>query len=146
MMRHKVNPRPRVCKRCGEAFLPCHHATLYCSRACANKARYSYMRGYNVSDGEDARLKKTYGIGLNEYNEMLKNQNGVCAICGKQSKTGGSKLHVDHNHATGAVRGLLCYNCNASLALVENHGIEKITEYINRELYKGVANTQGDTL
>ena len=59
-------------------------------------------------------LKKTYGITIEEYDQLLSAQNGVCAICGG----GTSKRHfaVDHNHRTGQVRGLLCARCNGGLA------------------------------
>jgi recombination endonuclease VII len=48
-----------------------------------------------------------------EYDAMLAAQGGVCAICGNAPKT--RRLHVDHDHRTGAVRGLLCYRCNRAL-------------------------------
>ena len=63
-------------------------------------------------------LKRYYGMSLETYNVMLAAQNGVCAICkGKetyQPKTysGPKALSVDHNHETGAIRGLLCSHCN----------------------------------
>lgn len=59
-----------------------------------------------------AGLKKLYGITEAQYDEMLTDQGGVCAICG-----GGDthRLSVDHNHSTGAVRSLLCRSCNTGL-------------------------------
>ena len=66
-------------------------------------------------------LKKNYGLNLKEYNEILKNQNGVCLICGNKEITKGRhtdkiiSLSVDHDHKTGQVRGLLCYSCNVGL-------------------------------
>lgn len=65
-----------------------------------------------------ACLKSNYGIGIEDYNQMLADQGGVCAICKlpETSKTpyGGpiKPLSVDHNHNTGTVRGLLCTQCN----------------------------------
>jgi hypothetical protein len=55
-----------------------------------------------------------------EYEELLKVQNGVCAICGRTETARGQngelkRLAVDHCHKTGKVRGLLCFNCNAAL-------------------------------
>jgi len=61
----------------------------------------------------DKRLKKTYGIGLAEYNCMLKAQNYGCWICGRQA--GKRRLHIDHSHTTGKVRGLLCFSHNHAL-------------------------------
>ena len=63
-------------------------------------------------------LKRYYGLTLETYNTMLAAQNGVCDICKGvetyQPKTysGPKALSVDHNHDTGAIRGLLCSNCN----------------------------------
>jgi hypothetical protein len=56
--------------------------------------------------------KKIYGLSSDDYAALLAEQNGVCAICGKTPK---SILYVDHNHATGSVRGLLCQDCNIGL-------------------------------
>lgn len=63
-------------------------------------------------------LKNKYGLSAEDYGHMFAEQNGVCAICHNpewvtHTKTGKIfSLGVDHNHATGAVRGLLCVNCN----------------------------------
>jgi hypothetical protein len=50
-----------------------------------------------------------------EYAALFSEQGGVCAICGNPPKEGGRALHVDHNHKTGEVRGLLCHYCNRFL-------------------------------
>ena len=51
---------------------------------------------------------------LDDYEAMLLDQDGGCAICGAPPPDGQS-LHIDHDHATGAVRGLLCFTGNAGL-------------------------------
>ncbi len=56
-----------------------------------------------------------YGITLEKYNEMFLNQKGCCAICGIHANEFVKKLSVDHCHATGTVRGLLCHSCNTTL-------------------------------
>lgn len=55
-------------------------------------------------------LRRRYGIGEAEFQELLVEQGGVCAICGKENPE-----HVDHDHATGYIRGVLCFNCNGGL-------------------------------
>lgn len=57
----------------------------------------------------DSYLRRKYGLTLAQYNEMLRLQNGRCKLCGRKPKR---ILHVDHDHFTGRVRGLLDYYCN----------------------------------
>lgn len=60
----------------------------------------------------DKYLRSKYGISEKDYRVKLKNQGFSCAICKKHRKNFSYNLHVDHNHKTGVVRGLLCYYCN----------------------------------
>lgn len=64
------------------------------------------------------RRLNTYGINEIQYSEMLTSQNNVCAICKKKETK--RDLHVDHDHVTGKVRGLLCGKCNAALGMVND--------------------------
>lgn len=66
----------------------------------------------------DAYLRRKFGITLDDYAAMLEAQDGGCAICGRPEPEGGS-LHVDHDHETGAVRGLLCFRCNGALGQLD---------------------------
>lgn len=64
----------------------------------------------------DGYLERVYGITLGQYEEMLKNQDGKCAICkGECNRSTTNRLCVDHDHKTGQVRGLLCFKCNTGL-------------------------------
>ena len=60
-------------------------------------------------------LKRKYGITLEQYNQMFADQNGNCGICKRNQSEFTIALCVDHCHATGAVRGLLCMGCNTAL-------------------------------
>jgi hypothetical protein len=60
-------------------------------------------------------LKRKYGMTLERYETMLDAQHGGCAICGRPPRDD-SSLHVDHDHSTGTLRGLLCFSCNNALA------------------------------
>ena len=64
------------------------------------------------------RFKVVYGISLEDYDVMLERQNGACAICGRKPN---ERLAVDHCHATGTVRGLLCAKCNSGLAFYQDN-------------------------
>jgi hypothetical protein len=82
----------------------------YC-RACSNKNR----KEWDLADPERTRgkyLRETYGIKLSDYDAMLEAQGHKCAICGQDETRFKKKLVIDHDHATGEVRQLLCNMCN----------------------------------
>jgi len=62
----------------------------------------------------NSNLVRAYGITIEQYDKMLSEQKGVCAICSGTCPSG-RRLAVDHDHSTGVVRGLLCARCNAAL-------------------------------
>lgn len=73
-------------------------------------------------DGLTSRCKTCnrvyiYGISRNEYDDMFALQNGRCAICETDKPRAANKqnFYVDHDHETGKVRGLLCFECNIGL-------------------------------
>ena len=74
------------------------------------------------------QLKHEYGLDVEEYDTMLMEQHGVCAICGEpesQSRHGKIlALAVDHDHTTGKIRGLLCSRCNLMVGLMEREPFE----------------------
>jgi len=89
------------------------------------------------------QLLKKYGITVEQYNAMLESQNGCCAICktetpgNRKGKLSGEwKFSVDHCHATGVVRGLLCNHCNAALGLAKDNPdlLEIMADYLRRSL------------
>jgi hypothetical protein len=59
-------------------------------------------------------LRQVFNMTLDDYNALLSSQNNVCAICEQPCSTG-QRLSVDHDHATGKIRGLLCRKCNSAL-------------------------------
>ena len=80
--------------------------------------RAQWMAAYKASGGRRAadrryHLRK-FGLTPDDYDCMLEAQGGGCAICGRPPRDDIS-LHVDHDHKTGRVRGLLCFRCNNSL-------------------------------
>ncbi len=85
-----------------------------------NPERYADMQrewaesGRKAASMRKAHLKRKYGITPDDYERRLQGQGGGCAICGAPPRAGQS-LHVDHDHQTGRVRGLLCFNCNAGI-------------------------------
>ena len=78
----------------------------------------AYARLYYAKNGEsmfNARLIRTYGIDLVEYNKLLVKQKHSCYICKTHKDKFEKRLFVDHNHKTGKVRGLLCLSCNYAI-------------------------------
>lgn len=61
-------------------------------------------------------LRKSFGLTIEQYDEMLAAQGGLCAVCGQPPQSKARRpLHIDHCHNTGRVRGLLCRSCNVGL-------------------------------
>lgn len=80
---------------------------------------------------------RTYHITPEQYFTMLSEQGGVCAICGELPSTGmGKAFHVDHDHATGVVRGLLCHECNTGLGKFKDDSrlVEMAAAYLRKHL------------
>jgi len=88
---------------------------------------------YDPSKSRNNDLKRLYGITLNDYNQMLTEQNDRCVIC-KTTEPGGKhgKFMVDHCHDTGKVRGLLCKRCNIALGEVGDNiqTLQSMVEYL----------------
>ena len=101
--------------------------------------------GYYICWGCDAaELRQTQVAKVNcdmeTYESLFEQQSGVCAICGKpetrKTQTGGvSSLAVDHDHKTGAIRGLLCMTCNNALGHFYDsiELLENAIRYLKRE-------------
>jgi hypothetical protein len=83
----------------------------------------------------DYHLKRTYGITLEQYEQMLAAQGGVCAIC-KEPRPEERTLHVDHDPETGVIRGLLCFRCNNALGdLRETYELaQAAADYLDRDV------------
>lgn len=76
------------------------------------------------------------GITLEDYEDMLVQQGGGCAICGgRRGNKDVNVLYVDHNHVTGTVRGLLCGKCNRGLGMFQDRPdlLEKARKYLANE-------------
>lgn len=85
-------------------------------RADAN-ARYHA----NPQKHRDDFLRRRYGVSQVDYDRMLADQNGRCAVCGTAEYIGpGKKPHIDHDHKTGKIRGLVCVRCNVLLGMAQD--------------------------
>lgn len=82
----------------------------------------------------NVRFKRIYNLSDKEFDDvMLRKENNKCEICGNENANG-KQLHLDHNHDTGKVRGVLCTNCNLSIGLLKEDidKLEKIIYYLKR--------------
>lgn len=134
--RAEVSAEKRVCQRCGDPIpVDRHGATKYCSTLCKQRAHSAkwrersphYMRQY------------LYGLTPEDFERLLEQQDNRCAICGT-AEWGSSgrwpgKPHVDHDHATGRVRGLLCGSCNYGLGAFRDdlERLHAAIQYLSRE-------------
>lgn len=116
----KILRKKKKCSRCGkEKSLYCFPKDkykkdgLYSSCSICHNNRYAGEKHKQYR--QNCKLKENFNITLSQYTEMLKKQNGVCAICGGINKSGYA-LAVDHDHKTGKIRKLLCGACNAMIA------------------------------
>jgi len=85
---------------------------------CYTENRRLSRSGEKPFDKRSSGLERTYGITPEDYNQMLKEQDGRCAIClGDDPKSPKRVNHwyIDHCHTTGKIRGLLCNACNRAL-------------------------------
>lgn len=104
-----------------------HKGNGLCDR-CYSNARYAR----NGKPWHNRRLRSNFGLTSAEYDAMLSEQGGVCRLCGG-TNTDGRRLAVDHNHETGAIRGLLCGNCNRAIGLLRDSAdlLRKAADYLD---------------
>ena len=98
----------------------------------SQEKRTRYMAAY--------KRKQRYGVTSEEYDAILKDQDGCCAICGSDNprhKTK-SEFDLDHCHATGAIRGVLCSPCNRALGLFQDDPevLQRAIDYLKRRPIK----------
>jgi len=148
--------RTKHCHKCNQTLDISHFGkdknrkdgiTFYC-RSCINAYCRSYSRKNpsilkkskdkyrkNKRKYRDWELRRIFGITIDQYEELLKKQNHVCAICNNAEQSRKSKtLAVDHCHKTGKVRGLLCSNCNLGIGNLQDSIsiIESAIEYLSK--------------
>ncbi len=81
-----------------------------------------------------AKRLKEHGISEEEFNSMLKQQEGKCAICDKPQDESIKFLSIDHDHKTNTNRGLLCSNCNRGIGLLQDdiNILQRAIEYLQK--------------
>lgn len=122
---YKSDPefREKMKARSRESYAKNRDAIRAKRRGCEKEK--AYRKAYHRTEKTRRRTKnhlfrQKYGITIEQYDEMLASQNGVCSICGGTTavdkwQSGLRNLQVDHCHDTGRVRGLLCFHCNTGI-------------------------------
>lgn len=89
----------------------CHRASV---RVASAKYKQKNTTAYKASQVRH-KLKRTYGITPCDFTRQLIQQDGKCPVCGTTDPGGKGSWHVDHDHSSGVLRGLLCHHCNVAL-------------------------------
>lgn len=105
-------------------------------KTCEHKEIYEWRKKNPNIQAEitrRCRLKREYGITLEQYEELLKKQNYSCAICNRHESEFKTRLAIDHNHATGEIRGLACTYCNHRVIGRHRDGVllRKLADYVD---------------
>ena len=123
--------KKKRCTKCGKNrlvkyFYVDKHLSGHLKSQCSLCAQ-NYSRKWKVSQGakafwkqwNKARRFKMHNITEEQYVELLRKQHGKCAICRRKLSTK-RQPHIDHNHLTKKIRGILCSNCNTFLGLAKD--------------------------
>lgn len=121
----------RTCSKCGEPK-PLEEFTksgrVYAS---GEPERRAYCKLCSNAYQREHRLRRVFDLSLDDHAQMLRYQNGACAICYRLPKK--LPLAVDHDHKTGLVRGMLCHRCNRLLGWVfdDAEALRRAAEYLD---------------
>lgn len=122
--------RPSRCSSCRAIHKRENAARRQAKWRRANHDKYvAYLREYHQARKDDPEYRRrrreamvfyTYGITPEELDALIEKQGGRCVICSGPPNGPGTRLHIDHCHQTGRVRGLLCAKCNTMIGLADN--------------------------
>lgn len=119
--RPKTEPGEKWCRECEQVFPTSEFFKRTKSsldglqNSCKACVSANARKESNVRTSRNTYLKRVYGITLEEYEARLAAQGGVCMICRATPESHDRIFNVDHDHGTGEVRGILCWNCNTGL-------------------------------
>jgi hypothetical protein len=121
----KPNINRQLARQNGDTYYlsdkPCKNGHFGKRRTQSGSCQECHHNAYKHKE-KDYSLRSKYGITLEQYNKILKKQNGVCAICGEKETSKINKiLSVDHCHNSKKVRGLLCAKCNKGIGLLKHN-------------------------
>jgi hypothetical protein len=119
-----------ICPKCGDEKDPgefdfidreTEKRASWC-KTCVRKGVKVYQGTATAKQKRRAyQLRKLYNMTIEQYDQILADQRGLCAICGTDKAGRGRLFYVDHDHVTGRVRGLVCNSCNRALGLFKDN-------------------------
>ena len=105
-----------------------------CNECNLARRKEIYHERKHPDQQREKNLRKSFGLGVDDYETILRNQDYRCKLCGvsaeEEKKRTSKRLAVDHCHTTGKIRGLLCRKCNTGLGNF-NDDINLMTKAIN---------------
>lgn len=124
-----VPPGHRHCRRCGET----KPHSEWDRNSSASDGLSTRCKSCRAVEGRAGHLKRKYGMTEAERDAMVTEQFGICCICLEAPAE-----HVDHDHGTGRVRGVLCFSCNAALGQLKDRPdvIRRAAAYVEGNVWK----------
>ena len=130
----------KACNTCGvtkslEGFYRYGNGRYYARcKDCHNARTKAWHKNNPHSRAENCWKMRGIEMTWEQFEQMLAEQDSVCAICEKPCGSG-RRLAVDHNHETGRVRGLLCQSCNQTVGKIENGTIpfNRLLAYLHKD-------------
>ena len=113
------------------------------TKCCTGCNKFKYLNEFTIRNDtgkhkskckqciKEATVLRRYNISLEDYDRLLEDQGYCCAICGSEDPKA-ARFHIDHNHKTNEVRGLLCATCNQGIGLLQDspNVILKAAQYL----------------
>lgn len=136
----------KTCTKCGEdkeldQFHPNFMSPSGIRNYCVDCHKIQMKEWYskNKQRNRESHLKRKYGLNIEQYEQILQQQNGCCAICNREASQFRRAMAVDHIHKgprAGFIRGILCDNCNRRLIgqHVDGNLLRKMADYVDQDL------------
>jgi hypothetical protein len=140
-----IPPIEKTCYVCKETKLVSEFYrsnTRYFQRECKKCNRDRKYAWHHTESGKrssaNTKLKRRFGVTIEEYEKLLESVGGKCEICGAINSDNGHRLGIDHDHETGKIRGILCKACNVGIARLQDdpYIMQKAIEYTLRSYDK----------
>ena len=141
----------KVCTKCGLEQQEENYYVIKSSgnrhgscKSCFKKKSKASAKKLGRRHRKNIELLHNYGITIEQFDQMMEDCNSQCVCGATKGRANKEALHVDHDHSTGQVRGLLCHSCNRTIGLVEGNVGSLFSPNLLRKLadYMDLANSR----